>query len=142
MYKIQPIRVAYIKSINLKFCAPFKIIYRNGRNSLIKKTRFLIFLYFIQERTVYEENQKFAHWILRLSNRDYGYLILKFSEVWTFKFEDKCKISSTISTGYDNRRVSIRNKLNPLVCIRWRSVLSMWSLLDTDIFAQIHQLNS
>ena len=25
MYKIQPIRVAYKKPINLKFCAPFKI---------------------------------------------------------------------------------------------------------------------
>ena len=25
MYKIQPIRVAYIKPINFKFCAPFKI---------------------------------------------------------------------------------------------------------------------
>ena len=26
-----------------------------------------------------EENQKCVHWILRLRNRDYGYLILKFS---------------------------------------------------------------
>ena len=37
MYKIQPIRVAYIRPINLKFCAPFKIIYRNERDSLIDK---------------------------------------------------------------------------------------------------------
>ena len=35
VYKIQPIRVAYMKPINLKFCAPFQIIYRNGRDSLI-----------------------------------------------------------------------------------------------------------
>ena len=30
MYKIQPTTVAYMKPINLKFCAPFKIIYRSG----------------------------------------------------------------------------------------------------------------
>jgi len=30
-----------MKPINLKFCAPFKIIYRNGRDSLnLKKTVF------------------------------------------------------------------------------------------------------
>ena len=29
-----------MKPINLKFCAPFMIIYRNGRDSLIKKTVF------------------------------------------------------------------------------------------------------
>ena len=43
--KIQPIRVVYQKPGNLKFCAPFKIIYKNGRDSLNKKKRFLIFLY-------------------------------------------------------------------------------------------------
>ena len=43
VYKIQSIRVAYMKPTNLKFCAPFKIIYRNGRHSLIWKNRFLIF---------------------------------------------------------------------------------------------------
>ena len=29
-----------MKPINLKFCAPFKILYRNGRDSLNKKTIF------------------------------------------------------------------------------------------------------
>jgi len=32
-----------MKPIKLKFCAPFKIIYRNGRVSLILKNWFLIF---------------------------------------------------------------------------------------------------
>ena len=42
-----------MKPTNLKFCAPFNIIY-----SLNLKNRFLIFLYFIQEKMVKEENHK------------------------------------------------------------------------------------
>ena len=41
--KIQPIRVVYQKPGNLKFCAPYKIIYKNGRDSLNKKKRFFYF---------------------------------------------------------------------------------------------------
>ena len=79
VYKIQPIRVAYTKPINLKFCAPFKINIQKRERLSYLKILLIIFCYYIQERTVEEENQKCVDWILRLSNRDYGYLILKFS---------------------------------------------------------------
>ena len=38
VYKIIPIKVAYMKPKNLKFCVPLRFIYRNGRDFLIKKT--------------------------------------------------------------------------------------------------------
>ena len=62
-----------MKPINLKFCAPFKInIQKREELSNFKKPVFD------------EENQKCVHWILRLSNRDKGYLILKFSALIIF----------------------------------------------------------
>ena len=66
----RPIRVTYMKPINLKFCAPFKINIQKREGISNLNNRVLIFLYFIQERVVYEENQKCVYWILRLSYQD------------------------------------------------------------------------
>ena len=44
MYKIQPIRVAYIKPINLIFCAPFNTLYtETGGTFWFFKTCFWFF---------------------------------------------------------------------------------------------------
>ena len=66
-YKIQPIRVVYMKPINLKFCAKFKIIYRNGGTLNLEKRVFDFSLLYPRKNSL-KENQKCVHWILRLSH--------------------------------------------------------------------------
>jgi len=57
----------YMKPINLKFCAPFKInIQKRGGLSNLKKTVFDFSVLNPIERTVLEENLQCVHWILRL----------------------------------------------------------------------------
>ena len=46
-----------MKTINLKFCAPFKIFTETGGTSNFEDLLF-IFLHYIQERTVKEEKSK------------------------------------------------------------------------------------
>ena len=71
-----------MKPINLKFCAPFKINIQKQEELTNFKPRFLIFFLLNPRKNGLEENQKCVHWILRLSNRDKAYLILKFSAHW------------------------------------------------------------
>ena len=49
VYKIQPIRVAHQKPVNLKFCTQFKINIQKREGLSNFENRFLIFLYYIQK---------------------------------------------------------------------------------------------
>ena len=64
------VRVPYLKPINFEFCWPFKIIYRNGRDSLNFKKPVFDFSLLYPRKNGIRENQKCVHWILRLSNQD------------------------------------------------------------------------
>ena len=59
-----------MKPVNLKFCAPFKILMKwEGLSNLVKPV-FDFSLLYPRKNGLKEENQKCVHWILRLRNRD------------------------------------------------------------------------
>jgi len=70
VYKIQPIRVAYQKPGNLKFCAPFKInITEMGRTLIFKKPVFN-FSVLYPKKSGLSKKSKVPTLDIRLSSRD------------------------------------------------------------------------
>ena len=90
MYNIQPIRVAYMKPINLKFFVPFKIINRN-RLSNLEKPVFEFSLLYPRKNGLRRKSKVLPSWILRLSNWDQEYFIPKFSAQFIFYLQNHKK---------------------------------------------------
>ena len=85
VFKIQPIRVAYTKPINLnKFARHLRLNTETGGTLLFKKNPVFHFSLLNLGKNGLRRKSKCVHWILRLSNRDQGYLILKFSALIIF----------------------------------------------------------
>ena len=73
-----------MKPKNLKLCAPFKISMRKRHGlSNFKKPVFDFSLLYPRKNGLGRKS-KCVHWIFRLSNRDKGYLVLKFSALHNF----------------------------------------------------------